>query len=82
LPSSSSDAAKVFEVTNPEIVGLFGWQDTVGKATNYSFNDLKPFFTEIEKQAALPPKRNPLPVTHSSAVLSNCTTLWAYTFSY
>ena len=48
-----ADAAKVFEVTNPEIVGLFGWQYTVGKATNYCFNDFKPFFTEIEKQADL-----------------------------
>jgi ABC-type transport system involved in cytochrome c biogenesis permease subunit len=48
-----ADSAKVFEVTNPEIVGLFGWRDTVGEATNYSFNDFKPFFAEIEKQAAL-----------------------------
>src|SRR5215469_14655285 len=48
-----ADAEKVFEVTNPEIIGLFGWRDTVGKVTNYSFNDFKPFFTEIEKQADL-----------------------------
>jgi ABC-type transport system involved in cytochrome c biogenesis permease subunit len=48
-----ADAAKVFEVTNPEVLGLFGWQETTGKATNYSFNDFKPFFTEIEKQAGL-----------------------------
>jgi hypothetical protein len=48
-----ADAAKVFEVTNPEVLGLFGWQQTGGKATNYSFNDFKPFLVEIEKQASL-----------------------------
>jgi hypothetical protein len=47
-----ADAAKVFEVTNPEVYGLFGCQETAGKATNYSFNDFKPFFVEIENQAA------------------------------
>ena len=46
-----ADAAKVFEVTNPDVRGLFGWQVTSGK-TN-SFNDFKPFFGEIEKQAGL-----------------------------
>lgn len=46
-----ADAAKVFEVTNPDVRGLFGWQETSGK-TN-SFNDFKPFFGEIEKQAGL-----------------------------
>ena len=46
-----ADAANVFEVTNPEILALFGWQETAGKATNYSFNDFKPSFGEIEKQA-------------------------------
>jgi len=48
-----ADAAKVFEVTNPDVLGLFGWQQTAGKANNYSFNDFKPFFGEIEKQAGL-----------------------------
>jgi ABC-type transport system involved in cytochrome c biogenesis permease subunit len=48
-----ADAAKVFEVTNPDVLGLFGWQQTSGKANNYSFNDFKPFFGEIEKQAGL-----------------------------
>jgi len=47
-----ADAAKVFEVTNPEVLGLFGWQETTDKATNYSFNDFKSYFVEIEKQAA------------------------------
>jgi len=59
-----ADAAKVFEVTNPDVRGLFGWQETSGKANNYSFNDFKPFFGEIEKQAGLaaetePETRNP-----------------------
>jgi ABC-type transport system involved in cytochrome c biogenesis permease subunit len=42
-----ADIAKVFEVTNPDILDLFGWQ----KAGNYSFNDLQPFFGQIEQQA-------------------------------
>src|SRR6516225_1516986 len=54
-----ADAAKVFEVTNPEVLGLFGWQDTGGKATNYSFNDFKPFLVEIEKQASLAARTEP-----------------------
>jgi ABC-type transport system involved in cytochrome c biogenesis permease subunit len=44
-----ADIAKVFEVTNPDILDLFGWQ----KAGNYSFNDLQPFFGQIEQQAGL-----------------------------
>jgi ABC-type transport system involved in cytochrome c biogenesis permease subunit len=43
-----SDGAKVFEVTNPDILDLFGWQ----KAGTYSFNDLQPFFAKIEEQAS------------------------------
>ncbi len=48
-----SDAAKVFEVTNPDVLGLFDWQETGSKAISFSFNDFKPFFDEIEKQAGL-----------------------------
>jgi ABC-type transport system involved in cytochrome c biogenesis permease subunit len=48
-----ADAAKVFEVTNPDVLDLFGWQEAKEKPSNYSFNDLKPFFGEIEKQAGL-----------------------------
>jgi ABC-type transport system involved in cytochrome c biogenesis permease subunit len=44
-----ADIAKVVEVTNPDILDLFGWQ----KAGNYSFNDLQPFFGQIEQQAGL-----------------------------
>jgi hypothetical protein len=43
-----ADGAKVFEVTNPDILDLFGWQ----KAGTYSFNDLQPFFAKIEEQAS------------------------------
>jgi hypothetical protein len=32
---------------------LGGWQEAKGKPNNYSFNDLKPFFAEVEKQAGL-----------------------------
>jgi ABC-type transport system involved in cytochrome c biogenesis permease subunit len=48
-----SDTAKLFEVSNQEIVDLFGSQDTKGQFVLYSFNELQPFFGEIEKQAGL-----------------------------
>jgi ABC-type transport system involved in cytochrome c biogenesis permease subunit len=48
-----SDTAKLFEVSNQEIVDLFGSQDAKGQFVLYSFNELKPFFGEIEKQAGL-----------------------------
>jgi ABC-type transport system involved in cytochrome c biogenesis permease subunit len=48
-----ADSAKVFEVTNPDLLDLFGWPEAKGKSSNYSFNDFKPFFGEIEKQAGL-----------------------------
>ena len=48
-----ADVAKVFEVTNPDILDLFGWREAKGKSINYSFNDFKPVFGEIEKQAGL-----------------------------
>jgi ABC-type transport system involved in cytochrome c biogenesis permease subunit len=48
-----ADLAKVFEVTNPDILDLFGWQEAKGKSRNYSLSDLEPFFGEIEKQAGL-----------------------------
>src|ERR1700676_5286800 len=48
-----SDTAKLFEVSNQEILDLFGSQDAKGQLFSYSFNDLKPFFGEIEKQAGL-----------------------------
>jgi ABC-type transport system involved in cytochrome c biogenesis permease subunit len=54
-----ADAAKVFEVTNPDVLGLFSWQETSGKPNKYSFNDFKPFFGEIEKQAGLAAQTEP-----------------------
>ncbi len=48
-----SDTAKLFEVSNQEVVDLFGSQDAKGQFLLYSFNELKPFFGEIEKQAGL-----------------------------
>jgi ABC-type transport system involved in cytochrome c biogenesis permease subunit len=48
-----SDTAKLFEVSNQDILDLFGSQDAKGQFVSYSFNDLKPFFNEIEKQAGL-----------------------------
>jgi ABC-type transport system involved in cytochrome c biogenesis permease subunit len=48
-----ADAARVFEVTNPDVLDLFGWQETKGKSNNYSLGDLEPFLGQIEKQAGL-----------------------------
>src|SRR6202047_3825582 len=49
----SADAAKVFEVTNPDILGLFGRQAADGKPVSSSYNDGEPFLGEIGKQAGL-----------------------------
>jgi ABC-type transport system involved in cytochrome c biogenesis permease subunit len=59
-----ADTAKLFEVSNQEILDLFGSQDAKGQFVPYSFDDLKPYFGEIEKQAgqaaqADPETRNP-----------------------
>jgi hypothetical protein len=48
-----ADAAKVFEVTNPDIPGLFGRQEAHGKPVSYSYDDCEPFLGEIGKQAGL-----------------------------
>jgi len=48
-----ADLAKVFEVTNPDILDLFGWREAKGKSNNYSLTDLQPFVGEIDKQAGL-----------------------------
>ena len=48
-----ADLAKVFEVTNPEILGLFGWHEAKDKSNKYALSDLEPFVGEIEKQAGL-----------------------------
>ncbi|MBV8416087.1 MAG: hypothetical protein JO251_12835, partial [Verrucomicrobia bacterium] len=59
-----SDTAKLFEVSNQEVVDLFGSQDSKGQFVSYSFDELKPFFGEIEKQSGSaeqtdPEARNP-----------------------
>jgi ABC-type transport system involved in cytochrome c biogenesis permease subunit len=48
-----ADAAKVFEVANPDILALFGQQDTSGKPALYSYNDCVPLLGEIGRQASL-----------------------------
>jgi ABC-type transport system involved in cytochrome c biogenesis permease subunit len=48
-----ADAAKVFEVNNPDILGLFGRQEANGKPVSYSYNDCQPFLSEIGRQAEL-----------------------------
>ena len=48
-----ADTAKLFEVSNQDVLDIFGTPDASGKFISYSFNDLKPYFSEIDKQAAL-----------------------------
>ncbi len=55
-----ADAAKLFEITealSPDLFALFGWKDV--SATHFSFNDLKPFFPQIEEQARLASQNQP-----------------------
>ena len=48
-----ADTAKLFEVSNQDILDIFGSSDAHGRFVLFSFSDLKPFFREIEKQAGL-----------------------------
>ena len=48
-----ADAAKVFEVTNPDILALFGQQDPNGKPVSYCYTDCVPVLGEIGRQASL-----------------------------
>jgi ABC-type transport system involved in cytochrome c biogenesis permease subunit len=48
-----ANAAKVFEVTNPDILSLFGRHEANGTPVFYSYNDCEPLLGEIGKQAAL-----------------------------
>jgi hypothetical protein len=45
-----ADVAKVFEVSNPDLLDLFGWQEAKGKPNNYSFNDLSPSWPRSKKK--------------------------------
>jgi ABC-type transport system involved in cytochrome c biogenesis permease subunit len=59
-----ANTAKLFEVSNQDILDLFGATDASGRFVTYSFDDLKPYFSEIDKQAGLadqtePEVRNP-----------------------
>jgi ABC-type transport system involved in cytochrome c biogenesis permease subunit len=64
MSPEQANTAKLFEVSNQDILDLFGTTDAGGRFVTYSFNDLKPYFSEIDKQAALadqtePEARNP-----------------------
>jgi ABC-type transport system involved in cytochrome c biogenesis permease subunit len=48
-----ADDAKVFEVTSPDILSLFGRQEVNGKPVFYSYKDCAPFLGEIGRQAGL-----------------------------
>jgi ABC-type transport system involved in cytochrome c biogenesis permease subunit len=48
-----ADDDKVFEVSNPDVLALFQWQEGNGEPQYHSFHELRPFFAEINKQAGL-----------------------------
>jgi ABC-type transport system involved in cytochrome c biogenesis permease subunit len=48
-----ADAAKVFEVANPDVLALFGRQQASGTPFSYSYNDCAPLLGEIGRQAGL-----------------------------
>jgi ABC-type transport system involved in cytochrome c biogenesis permease subunit len=48
-----ADGDKVFEISNPDLLNLFQLTLGNGEPQFHSFNELKPFFSEIEKQAGL-----------------------------
>jgi ABC-type transport system involved in cytochrome c biogenesis permease subunit len=48
-----ADDHKVFEIGNPDLIALFQWEPGNGEPQYHSFNELRPRFAEIEKQAKL-----------------------------
>jgi ABC-type transport system involved in cytochrome c biogenesis permease subunit len=48
-----ADDHKIFEIANPDLISLFQWEPGNGEPQYRSFNDLRPHFAEIEKQARL-----------------------------
>lgn len=46
-----ADVKKVFLINNPEVLGLFGWEQN--KEKYFSFKQLEPFLQDIERQAKL-----------------------------
>ena len=47
-----ADERKVFRIDNPDVIGLFRWEQKEGLHA-YSFNELRPHFAEIDRQAQL-----------------------------
>ena len=47
-----ADDRKAFQIHDPDVLGLFGWQQKEGEHT-FSFNQLRPHFGEIDRQAQL-----------------------------
>jgi ABC-type transport system involved in cytochrome c biogenesis permease subunit len=48
-----ADDSKIFEVSNPDLLALFQLDAGNGEPQFHSFNELRPHFAEIEKQAGL-----------------------------
>jgi hypothetical protein len=67
-----ADTAKLFEVSDQDILNIFGSPDAHGGFVLFSFSDLKPFFGEIEKQAGLAEQTEPEVRNPFNAGLSNC----------
>ncbi|MBE2212269.1 MAG: cytochrome c biogenesis protein CcsA, partial [Opitutaceae bacterium] len=47
-----ADDRKVFRIDDPDVLGLFGWEQKESLHT-FSFNELRPHFAEIDRQAQL-----------------------------
>jgi len=47
-----ADERKAFMIHDPDVLGLFGWEQREGQHT-FSFNQLRPHFEEIHRQAQL-----------------------------
>lgn len=47
-----ADERKAFLIHDPDVLGLFGWEQKEGLHT-FSFNELRPHFAEIDRQAQL-----------------------------
>ena len=76
-----ADTAKVFEVTNPDVLDLFGWQESKGKPLNYSFSDLSRSLARLKNNLDWQHKRHVKPKAPSSAQSLDFATLCFFTFN-
>jgi ABC-type transport system involved in cytochrome c biogenesis permease subunit len=51
MHSDQADLQKIFLIHNPDVLGLFGWEQK--KEKYFSFKELSPFLDEVERQSKL-----------------------------